>query len=94
MVTLKGIDTSKWQASKVDFAKAKKSGYSFVILRVGCGNAKDKKIVPYVYMTLMSDVAKWQIKKAITGSSKPIINTTWCDDAEGKRLRYESERIL
>lgn len=42
MATLKGIDTSKWQASKVDFAKAKKAGYSFVILRVGCGNTKDK----------------------------------------------------
>jgi len=39
---LKGIDTSKWQASKVDYAAAKKAGYSFAILRIGCGNTKDK----------------------------------------------------
>lgn len=41
-MSMKGIDTSKWQASMVDYAEAKKAGYSFVILRVGCGNTKDK----------------------------------------------------
>lgn len=39
---LKGIDTSKHQASKVDYVKYKKSGGSFVYLRVGCGTTKDK----------------------------------------------------
>lgn len=37
----KGIDTSKWQNSKVDYAKAKQAGYSFVMLRVGHSNTKD-----------------------------------------------------
>lgn len=37
-----GIDTSKWQASKVDYPKAKKAGFSFVFLRIGCGSTKDK----------------------------------------------------
>lgn len=36
-----GIDTSKHQGSKVDYAEAYKAGYRFVILRVGCGNTKD-----------------------------------------------------
>lgn len=36
-----GIDTSKHQASKVDYFKAKNEGIDFVILRVGCGNTKD-----------------------------------------------------
>lgn len=40
-VLAKGMDTSKHQASKVDYAKANKSGYSFVILRVGYKNTKD-----------------------------------------------------
>lgn len=39
---IKGIDTSKWQNHKVDYAKAKASGYSFVFLRIGSGSAKDK----------------------------------------------------
>lgn len=39
---LLGIDTSKHQASKVDYNKFKKSGGSFVFLRVGCGSTKDK----------------------------------------------------
>lgn len=37
-----GIDTSKWQASKVDYNKAKKSGVEFAFLRIGCGSTKDK----------------------------------------------------
>lgn len=37
----KGIDTSKWQSSKVDYFAAKKAGYDFVILRVGCSSTKD-----------------------------------------------------
>lgn len=39
---LKIIDTSKWQNSKVDYVAAKKAGYAGVILRIGCGNTKDK----------------------------------------------------
>lgn len=42
MAYVKGIDTSKWQASKVDYAKAKANGYDFVYLRIGAGNVKDK----------------------------------------------------
>lgn len=38
----KGIDTSKWQGSKVDYAAARKAGYSFVILRIGYSKTKDK----------------------------------------------------
>lgn len=37
-----GIDTSKWQASKVDLAKAKKEGVDFIFLRIGCNKTKDK----------------------------------------------------
>lgn len=37
-----GIDTSKWQSSKLDHAKAKQAGYSFIFLRIGCGKTKDK----------------------------------------------------
>ena len=38
---IKGIDVSKWQG-KIDFAKVKKSGIEFVILRAGYGKeAKD-----------------------------------------------------
>lgn len=37
----KGIDTSRWQGSKVDYAAAKKAGYEFVILRIGAGKNKD-----------------------------------------------------
>lgn len=37
-----GIDTSKWQASKVDYAKAKEKGIEFVILRIGYNKTKDK----------------------------------------------------
>lgn len=42
MEIIRGIDTSKWQASKVDYAAAKAAGYLFAILRVGCGSTKDK----------------------------------------------------
>ena len=38
---IKGIDTSKWQAGKVDFSKAKVSGYEFVFLRIGYNTSKD-----------------------------------------------------
>lgn len=41
-MALLGIDTSKWQSSKVDFAKAKKEGVDFVILRIGYNKSKDK----------------------------------------------------
>ena len=41
-MAVKILDTSKWQNSKVDFVAAKKAGYAGVILRVGCGNTKDK----------------------------------------------------
>jgi len=41
MAAEKGIDTSKWQASKVDYVKAKAAGYTYVFLRVGCGTTKD-----------------------------------------------------
>ena len=37
-----GIDTSKWQSSKVDYAKAKKAGIEFVFLRIGYNKTKDK----------------------------------------------------
>lgn len=37
-----GIDVSKWQKSKVDYAKAKASGVNFVFIRIGCGSTKDK----------------------------------------------------
>ena len=30
-----GIDTSKWQSGKVDYAKAKQAGIEFVFLRIG-----------------------------------------------------------
>lgn len=36
-----GIDTSKWQAGKVDYVKAKASGYEFVFLRIGYSTTKD-----------------------------------------------------
>ncbi len=36
-----GIDTSKWQKSKVDFAKAKAKGVEFVILRIGYNKTMD-----------------------------------------------------
>ena len=39
---IKGIDTSKWQASKVDYVEAKKAGYQFVFLRIGYNKTKDK----------------------------------------------------
>lgn len=42
MSQIKGIDTSKWQASKVDYVMAKRAGYDFAFLRVGCGTTKDK----------------------------------------------------
>lgn len=38
----KGIDTSKWQASKVNYAKAKQAGLEFAILRIGANGTKDK----------------------------------------------------
>lgn len=41
-MALLGIDTSKWQSSKVDFAKAKKEGVDFIFLRIGCNKTKDK----------------------------------------------------
>lgn len=37
----KGIDTSKWQNSKVDYYKAKQSGIDFVFLRIGYNKTKD-----------------------------------------------------
>ena len=37
-----GIDTSKWQSSKVDYAKAKQAGIEFVFLRIGYNKTKDK----------------------------------------------------
>lgn len=36
-----GMDTSKYQASKVDYKKAAGRGYGFVILRIGYKNTKD-----------------------------------------------------
>lgn len=39
---IKGIDTSKWQGSKVDYAEALKAGYKFVFLRIGYNTTKDK----------------------------------------------------
>lgn len=40
-MTIKGIDTSKHQAGRVDYVAARAAGYDFVILRVGCSNTKD-----------------------------------------------------
>ena len=37
-----GMDTSKHQASKVDYSKAKQHGFGFVILRIGYKTTKDK----------------------------------------------------
>lgn len=37
-----GIDTSKWQNSKVDYYKAKQCGIEFVLLRIGYNKTKDK----------------------------------------------------
>ena len=37
-----GIDTSKWQSGKVDYAKAKQAGIEFVFLRIGYNKTKDK----------------------------------------------------
>lgn len=36
-----GIDTSKWQNSKVDYGLAKKDGVEFVLLRIGYNKTKD-----------------------------------------------------
>lgn len=36
-----GIDTSKWQGSKVDYKKAVEKGYDFAILRIGVNGTKD-----------------------------------------------------
>ncbi|MBE5852801.1 MAG: hypothetical protein E7299_07615 [Lachnospiraceae bacterium] len=41
MVLVKGIDVSKHQGRNFDFVGAKKAGYEFVILRIGCGKTKD-----------------------------------------------------
>ncbi len=38
---MNGIDTSKWQNSKVDYAKAKQAGIDFVFLRIGYSKTKD-----------------------------------------------------
>jgi len=38
---MKGIDTSKWQAGKVDYKKAKEAGYEFIFLRIGYDKTKD-----------------------------------------------------
>lgn len=40
-VLAKGIDVSKHQGRNFDFVGAKKAGYEFVILRIGCGKTKD-----------------------------------------------------
>lgn len=37
-----GLDTSKWQSSKVNFENAKKEGVEFVFLRIGYNKTKDK----------------------------------------------------
>lgn len=37
-----GMDTSKYQSSKVDYSKAKQHGFGFVILRIGYKTTKDK----------------------------------------------------
>ena len=39
---IKGIDTSKHQASRVDYEQAKRSGYDFAIIRVGINKTKDE----------------------------------------------------
>lgn len=41
MILAKGIDVSKHQGGNFDFVGAKKAGYEFVILRIGCGTTKD-----------------------------------------------------
>lgn len=41
MALVKGIDVSKHQGRAFDFVGAKKAGYEFVILRIGCGKTKD-----------------------------------------------------
>ena len=44
---IKGIDISEWQPD-VDFAKVKKDGIKFVILREGCGTRIDKQFLKHV----------------------------------------------
>lgn len=41
MALAKGIDVSKHQGRNFDFIGAKKAGYEFVVLRIGCGKTKD-----------------------------------------------------
>lgn len=67
---MKGIDTSKWQGGKVNYAQAKKYGYDFVFLRIGCGSTKDScfetdylrakkaglKIGIYYYATALTEI--------------------------------------
>ena len=41
MSNMRGIDISKYQTDKIDFVAAKKSGYEFVIIRIGYNTTKD-----------------------------------------------------
>lgn len=76
LMSVRGVSIGKIGIFLGEFEEANISP-NIIIIRL-----KDKKIAPYVCMTLMSDVAKRQIKRAIAGSSKPTITAPMIESIE------------
>ena len=68
MILAKGIDVSKWQGRNFDFVGAKKAGYEFAIIRIGCGKTKDKYFEENYASALLAGlkVAVYHYAKSLT----------------------------
>lgn len=89
---IKGIDTSKWQASRVDYAKAKKAGYSFVILRIGCNHTKDA-CFEKDYAAATAAGLKVGVYYAVN-ASKPAIDVGTAQEYAMETLSWLGKRAL
>lgn len=91
MYNLKGIDISKWQnPATYPYAKAKTEGFSFAILRAGCGKSKDTAFETH-YRNCKNNgfqVGAYWYSYAYSVEDAQIEANAFVDAIKGKQFEY------
>lgn len=91
MYNLKGIDLSKWQnPAAYPYAQAKTEGFSFAILRAGCGKNKDTVFETH-YRNCKNNgfqVGTYWYSYAYSVEEAQIEANTFVDAIKGKQFEY------
>lgn len=107
MILAKGIDVSKHQGRNFDFVGAKKAGYEFVILRIGCGTTKDiyfeenynaailagLKVAAYHYTYSTTDAKAIEDATRVFGwlNNRPVFAVAY--DIEDKKQKSTARKV-